>query len=276
MMPQKLLLCTDLDRTLIPNGEFPDNAVSRKRFAEFCALEQVRLVYVTGRHKKLVQEAIQEYDLPIPDYAITDVGTKIYHVQNQEWSLWEDWREEISTDWNGWTNMTIRQLLKSVSLLKAQEEDKQSRYKLSYYVTLPVDDVLLKAQIEAILELRGIKASLIWSVDDIEQVGLLDILPARATKLHGIKFLQKQLGYSQKEVFFSGDSGNDLPVLSSDVLSVLVANASEIVRYDAQTMAASAGNESTLFLASIQGDRHGNYVDGIMQGLEYFEFCNRK
>ena len=56
-----MLLCTDLDRTLIPNGDQPEHPAARKLFREFCRLPEVTLVYVTGRHQALVKQAIEEF-----------------------------------------------------------------------------------------------------------------------------------------------------------------------------------------------------------------------
>jgi HAD-superfamily hydrolase, subfamily IIB len=274
MMHHPLLLCTDLDRTMIPNGIQPDFPESRQYFSQWCRSEAVCLVYVTGRHKTLVEEAIASYHLPMPDYAITDVGTKIYKITDGHWQNWSDWEDEISGDWNGWDNAGIRRLLAPFSALKAQEEAKQNTYKVSYYVSPDENVNELLEQVGANLAENGIKASLVWSVDETQDIGLLDILPSEATKLHGIRFLRERLGFPKHKVFFAGDSGNDLPVLASDILSVLVANATEEVKQQAVNLAKQNGHASTLYLAKKQGRRNGNYVDGILQGLEYFEFCN--
>jgi len=46
-------------------------------------------------------------------------------------------------------------------------------------------------------------------------------------------FDAKQLGITRDHAVFAGDSGNDLPVLTSAIKSVLVANASAEVREEA-------------------------------------------
>ena len=60
-MSARLLLCTDLDRTLLPNGEQPESPQARTLFARLAARPGVTLVYVTGRHRALVQAALDEY-----------------------------------------------------------------------------------------------------------------------------------------------------------------------------------------------------------------------
>ena len=84
-MIQPLLICTDLDRTLIPNGEQPESPEVRPLFRQLVSNSQINLAYVTGRDKTLVQEAIAEYELPIPNFVIADVGSTIYEIKNNQW-----------------------------------------------------------------------------------------------------------------------------------------------------------------------------------------------
>ena len=135
----RLLLCTDMDRTIIPNGAQSENVLARKQFAQFCSLPQVTLVYVTGRHQKLVKQAIKNYSLPDPDYAITDVGTIIYYIENRQWNEFIEWNNEIDKDWNGKDHAYLKALFLDIPELKLQEIDKQNIHKLSYYVSLHVD-----------------------------------------------------------------------------------------------------------------------------------------
>ena len=73
-----LLLCCDLDRTVIPNGEQTESVSARALFHKLTAQDQVTLAYVSGRDKSLLRSAIERYQLPIPNFAIGDVGTTIY------------------------------------------------------------------------------------------------------------------------------------------------------------------------------------------------------
>ena len=57
-MSERLLICTDLDRTLLPNGVQPESPGARRRFAALASRPEVTLVYVTGRHRALVEQAI--------------------------------------------------------------------------------------------------------------------------------------------------------------------------------------------------------------------------
>jgi hypothetical protein len=108
-------------------------------------------------------------------------------------------------------------------------------------------------------------------VDEQRDVGLLDVLPERASKLHAIRYLMDRHGYSKRRVVFCGDSGNDLNVLTSDLQAVLVKNASEKVRREARESVIAKGRPETLYLA--EGNflgMNGNYAAGVLEGLAYF------
>ena len=75
---QNILICSDLDRTIIPNGYQEESANARPVFRQLAEHANINLAYVSGRNKKLILDAIEEFDLPIPDYAIGDVGTTLY------------------------------------------------------------------------------------------------------------------------------------------------------------------------------------------------------
>ena len=90
-----VLLCTDLDRTLLPNGSQPESPGARALFHQLASHEQLTLAYVSGRDRALVEAAIEQYQLPRPDYVIADVGTSIYTVSGDEWQFWPTWHRLI-------------------------------------------------------------------------------------------------------------------------------------------------------------------------------------
>lgn len=267
----KLLLCTDMDRTIIPNGFQPEPPDARRELNAFCRRDDVRLVYVTGRHLSLVKQAIKNYALPLPDFAITDVGTKIYQIGKGSWQQMADWEVEIDKDWHGKTHAQLKALLKPVSELRLQESSKQNTHKLSFYLPLYLDKDTIIRRVEAFMTEAGVEASVLWSVDEPKNIGLLDVLPKHATKLHAIEFLQQKLGYSLEEVVFAGDSGNDLPVLTSHIQSVLVANASADIKQAAVQLSEHNGHASALYLANNEPlSNNGNYAAGVLQGVAHF------
>jgi HAD superfamily hydrolase (TIGR01484 family) len=229
------------------------------------------LAYVSGRHRALVEEAIAEYTLPLPDFVIGDVGTTIYQVQDGDWHEWPDWHQVIGVDWAGHNASELRAMLAPLAELTPQEEAKQNRYKLSYYALALADPQPLLSEVRVRLEAEGIRANLVWSIDEAADCGLLDVLPAGASKLQALEFLCSKLGIDHAHAVFAGDSGNDLEVLAGPLMSVLVANASEDVRQQATELAADQGNAGSLYLARGEaGGMNGNYSAGILEGLAYF------
>ena len=82
-MSERYLLCTDLDRTLLPNGLQPESACARPLFRKLVSHPEVHLAYVSGRSLELVLQAIAKWDLPRPDFILGDVGSSIYEQAGQ-------------------------------------------------------------------------------------------------------------------------------------------------------------------------------------------------
>jgi sucrose-6F-phosphate phosphohydrolase len=271
-MNEQILLCTDLDRTLIPNGPQQESPQAREHFHRVCASPRLTLAYVSGRHQALVEEAIAQYALPQPDYVVGDVGTTIYQVEDaQNWRHLSEWEAHIGSDWAGHSHGELAGLFDDLADLQLQEQSKQNRFKLSYYVPLQADRDGLDAEVKLRLQAAGVNATRVWSVDEPAGTGLLDVLPATATKLHAVEFLIQVLGFSLANTVFSGDSGNDMPVLVSPVHAVLVNNAQPEVCEEAISLAQAQHNRDALYLATggYLG-MNGNYSAGILEGLAHY------
>jgi HAD superfamily hydrolase (TIGR01484 family) len=260
-----------MDRTILPNGPQPESPHARERLAHVAAHEEVTLAYVTGRNRELVESGIREFDVPPPHYVIGDVGTSIFRIGPDGWEPLEGWSHEIAQDWQNVTREDLADQLKDITSLQLQEPDRQGRFKLSYYTSSRVDRDTLLELVRCRLMWRGVNASLIWSVDEERDLGLLDILPKHATKLHAIRFLMRTMGFEEARTVFAGDSGNDLPALTSELQAVLVRNAPEDVRLEALRRSVEARRTDRLYLAS--GDflgMNGNYAAGVLEGLAHF------
>lgn len=266
-MFEPILLATDLDRTLLPNGKHPESPLARSRFRQFVARPELTLVYVTGRDRELVREAIADYDLPQPHFVIADVGTSLYEIDNGDWHLRDDWQQRLMTKWHDCDAAQLAATLESISGLRMQEVSKQSALKLSYYAPALDNPGELLAQVRERLASTGADTYLVWSVDETTNTGLLDVLPAGAGKLTALDYLREQLGIAIDKTIFAGDSGNDMEVLVSDIPSVLVANADEVVRAEAL----ARGDHNTLYLAKggLAG-MNGCYSAGILEGVIHF------
>ena len=266
-----VLLCSDLDRTILPNGAQPESPQARPLLRAIARHPELTLVYVSGRHLGLLQQAIADYDIPLPDYAIGDVGSTIYEVKAGQWHPWTDWEDEIAFDWRGVSHDELAELFADIEALKLQEPEKQNTHKLSYYTSVNIERQELFETMYSRLDEQGVGASLIWSVDEEAGAGLLDVLPKSATKLGAIRFLMRRKGFTEKNTVFAGDSGNDLPVLLSGLQSVLVKNAhQDVVDELRQKMDCSAIKDKFYFARGGVMGMNGNYSAGVLEGLVHF------
>ena len=268
---QKILICSDLDRTLIPNGYQEESAPARPVFRRLAEHRDISLAYVSGRDRKLILDAIEEFYLPMPDYAIGDVGTTLYRVIDGDWQLSEDWSDEIAQDWKGLSWEGLLEFFEDMDELRLQEPEKQNQYKLSFYTDQNVAYQKLMKHIRLVLAQRDVRANIIWSVDEISGNGLLDIIPARASKLQAIRFLMQQEQFSADRTVFAGDSGNDLDVLTSGLQAILVKNAMDEVRNKATETLSRRHLSKCLYIpkGNFYG-MNGNYAAGVIEGLVHY------
>lgn len=273
---RRILLCSDMDRTLLPNGPWPESPEARPLLRRLAERSEVELVYVTGRDKGLILDAIREYELPLPRRVVGDVGTTIYAVSSDadgiRFAPSEEWKRAIGGDWNDMDREALAALFEDLDGIRLQEPEKQNEFKLSYYAAPDLDSDALIREMETRMNARRVRSNLIWSIDEEKELGLLDVLPRSANKLHAVRFLMEQLGYGEDDVVFAGDSGNDLNALTGGLSAVLVANAAEEVRRSARETLAAKGKSDCLYLA--RGDflgMNGNYGAGVLEGLAHFQ-----
>jgi hypothetical protein len=268
---KKILLCTDLDRTIIPNGLQEESAQARPLLRRLAERPDIYLAYVSGRDKNLILDAIEEFCLPVPAYAIGDVGTTLYKIINGNWQPSDAWAHEIGQDWKGLDREQMVELLADIKALRLQEPEKQNRHKLSYYCDQHIDHRKTALNIQGRFARQGVGANIIWSIDELHEIGLLDIVPTRANKLHAIQFLMRQEQFPDARTVFSGDSGNDLDVLTSGLQAILVKNAARDVRQEAiETLAAKQMTNRLYVSRGNFFGMNGNYAAGVMEGLVHF------
>lgn len=268
---QKVLICSDLDRTVIPNGFQEESAQARPVLRQLAEHPDIFLAYVSGRDRKLILDAIEEFYLPMPDFAIGDVGTTLYRIIDGSWQVSEDWCNEIAQDWSGLGWEELAEFYEDVEELRLQEPEKQGQYKLSFYTDLNVDHRQLIQNIHFILAEKGVRAGIIWSVDEVKAIGLLDITPACAGKLQAIQFLMQQERFPKERTVFAGDSGNDLDVLISGLQAILVKNATDDVRKEAFEKLSRQQMTNCLYVSkgNFYG-MNGNYAAGLLEGLVHY------
>ncbi|EKD76364.1 MAG: HAD-superfamily hydrolase, subfamily IIB [uncultured bacterium] len=268
--PLRLLAC-DLDCTVLPNGTEPLSLGAVPAFAAFVQRPDVHLVYASGRDIHLVQNVVTEFNIPLPDSLISDVGTTLYHRVNGQFIIDDSWSRVIASDWHGYTGNDIAQFINDIPNIRLQPPAKQNRFKLSYFTSVSIDHVQLISDVQQRLQAKGIKAAVIFSIDEVVRTGLLDILPAGATKRHAVDYLRTQLGLSIDQVVYAGDSGNDLEPLTSGYKSILVNNAAPAVKTEVRQLAKNRNVLDKIYFAhGGYQNMNGNYVAGILEGLEKF------
>ncbi len=264
-------IATDLDRTLIPNGKQKYDG-SMDLFEKIIKRKDLKLAYITGRDIELIKGAIKKYNIPVPDYAIASVGTRIFSFKSfKKIKEYKGWFKFIKKNTLRWNINKFKKSLKNIKGLRLQESSKQDMYKLSYYVDLDKKNEVLNSVKKIIRELCS-DAEVVYSEDYPEKRGLLDILPKIATKKGALDYLIEKLKLDKSEVLFCGDSGNDYLMLVSGYNAVLVKNSPENIKKKVKAERKKQGTLKNLYVAKNQKKigLNGNYVSGIIQGLRYF------
>lgn len=278
----RLLLCTDMDGTLCPNGSAREAPAARELLRTLVERVPLTLAYVTGRDKRRVREAIEHWNLPWPDFVVADVGTTVLEagheqpIETGQWHADDSWHERHREHWIWREGESPETLLDGMDGVSRQEPDRQSSFKGSWYVTPQTDRAWLDGSVGERLQRAGVRGTQLFSHDPHDGRGLLDLVPEGAGKLGAIEHLRKRHGFEQRDVVFCGDSGNDLDVLTSELPSVLVANADEPTREAALEGVRDTHNEPTLYLATGTGelarsfDLDGNFAAGIVEGVLHY------
>jgi hypothetical protein len=263
-----MIIATDLDRTLFPNGEQEYDG-SMDRFTELTNPSDFHLVYVTGRNERQILEGMDQFSAPPPEYAVAEVGTKVYRFSDG--TLEEDpgYIDYIESKTGIWDPEKFKESLRWTEEIRLQEEEHQNRFKLSYYID-PGSAEKAVEEVHSRLEALNADFNLIYSVDETKNIGLLDVLPTHANKLEGLEYVRQKLGADKEEVVFCGDSGNDLIPLTSGYKAVLVRNALDEVRKQVEEEADRRGIRDRIYFARGTDGLNGYYVSGVIEGLEHF------
>lgn len=266
----RLYLATDLDRTLFPNGAQPaDDCMTELK--EALRQHQIGIIYVTGRNRGQILEGMETYNPPPPDYAIAEVGTRIYRVDAdtrtfQPLDRYINHLQQVSPSWD---RSAIESRLREEPGLILQSPENQNPFKISFHCQ-PDDLDALRRAIHGLLTPLTRDFQVIGSVDETTCQGLVDLLPGKANKLHALEFLRQELGLEQEQIIYAGDSGNDLEPLASGYRSILVANATDAVRQSVLELSGEAGTRDSLYLARPDRGLNGCYYSGILLGLRHY------
>ena len=219
------ILATDLDRTLLPNGPWPADPGAIELFNRMTTEQGVLVVYVTGRNLDLTERAIREFGVRFPDVLCGDVGTTIRRYEQGDWQFDPGWSEHVRRQSPRWDADRIRAAVADIAGLREQEPEHLNAFKQSYYADHDRGEAIL-AEVAKRVEGHFDEVS-IYSFDPQDGKGLLDFLPASATKRTALEYVAEAFGASHSEVVFCGDSGNDIFPLTAGFRGVMVRNADD-------------------------------------------------
>jgi HAD superfamily hydrolase (TIGR01484 family) len=264
------LLVTDLDGTIIPHGDAPEQSDAIELFrAAVIGDPDLVLMYVTGRHHELALAGICEHRLPLPKALGCDVGTALYWRDGENWRLDEDYRALMAQKLGkprpvgaGWSE--IDRLLEDVPDIHLQPAQRQSQFKRSYYISPAATSAAVLNRWRARLDENSWSLHLVASVDPAGGLGLLDCLPAGVDKSTCLEYVRQQLGAAPDRTVFAGDSGNDVAALLSGNLAIVMGNAPAAVKDTVRSEAKARDWLDRIHFA------HSDCTAGVVDGMRRF------
>lgn len=226
------------------------------------------VVYVTGRNLALTEKAIAEFEVRHPNILCGDVGTSIRRWENGGWTFDDGWVSHVKKASPAWSADAIRDAIADVPGMREQEAEHLNQFKQSYYVTHELKDQVLQAVDERV---KGkFDEVIIYSFDSQDGKGLLDLLPASATKQTALEFVAEAHGVAKSDTVFCGDSGNDIFPLTAGFAGVLVRNADEqLVASVKAAMDKDPELRAYFAKGGFQG-LSGYYTSGVIEGACHY------
>jgi hypothetical protein len=262
------ILATDLDRTLLPNGSWEHDSEAIELFNELTQKNDVLVVYVTGRNLALTEQAIKQYGVRYPNILCGDVGTSIRKYDNGKWLFDDGWTELVRSKSPRWDATAIKNTVAGIDGIRQQESEHLNQFKQSYYVEHKQRDRVLR-QVDALIKGRFDEV-IVYSFDSQEGKGLLDFLPAGATKQTALEYVAEEYGAAKEDIVFCGDSGNDIIPLTAGFRGVLVKNADDqLVKNVKQAMSQNPELKVYFAKGGFKG-LNGYYTSGVIEGAYHY------
>jgi HAD superfamily hydrolase (TIGR01484 family) len=258
------ILATDLDGTLIPLDGHPANQADLITLAKLLQEHAMGLIFVTGRPYPSVMQVMQSAKLPHPEWILCDVGTSIYERDKTgNYQLLHAYQDHLDTIAGNVSRQAVVEALAGQVDIELQSTDNQRPHKISYQCDAAVIDDAISAISDRLNEQLPTWHAL-SSVDPFDGRGLIDILPAGASKAHGLLWLAQHANMDPSAIIFSGDSGNDLAALTAGFRAIVVGNAAPSVVAEVKQQLGARKLSHRLYLAK------NDASSGVLQGLHHF------
>lgn len=220
-------LMLDVDGTLIPYdyAAIPSDKVA---YAIKRAQEKVTVCLVTGRSLRFVEHILQKLDLKT-GFAVVNNGAQVFNLRTNDLLYDQPINKEDVQE-----IIAIFQKENLPFYLKQDETDlsyQEAPFKIGtplkrgYMVFM--DEILSREKAESILQQCSHLSNITIHKtrhNHPDKYGI-NITHAKATKLHGIHVVAKELGIATEEIIGVGDSYNDFPLLMACGLKVAMENA---------------------------------------------------
>ncbi|MCA9241314.1 MAG: malto-oligosyltrehalose trehalohydrolase [Planctomycetales bacterium] len=259
------VLATDLDGTLLPLDDHPENSQDLAELASGLAARGGPLIYVTGRHIESVLHAIDQHGLPSPDEILCDVGSSLYERDPAGvYRPNEDYAQDLEALIAGLPISQLRSELSDLPHLRLQEDEKQGRFKLSFYTNAQLLAESVAAVEDRLARLQA-PYRVIASVDPFNGDGLVDLLPQSVSKAGALGWWAQRNQLAEDQIVFAGDSGNDLAALTHGFRAIVVGNADRRLAREVSQRHRAAGWQDRLCLAKQMA------TSGVLEGCRWFE-----
>lgn len=250
-------LATDLDGTLIPLASHAEHVADLQKLGQVIQQHSLMLLYATGRHPASIFEAMSQYQLPIPEWAICDVGTTILkRTPDGTFESEPAYERQLAELSNHFPAEDVRLLCECVQFARLQEQEKQGRFKVSFYTEVGQLSQATSA-IKTLLQNALADWNVISSVDPFTNDGLIDVLPEGVSKAYAIEWWRQNHGLECRQIAYAGDSCNDLAALTAGYHGIVVANAADDLREQLKEFADS----QSLFYSKSKA------TSGVLEGL---------
>jgi sucrose-phosphate synthase len=242
---RKSAIFSSIDHTLLGDSE------GLGQFVHFVRENRKKFLFgiATGRRLDSALAVLKKHHIPMPDILITSLGTEIYYAPQLIADI--AWTYHID---HLWTPQVLRRIIAGLPGLTPEAKREQSRFKLSYVydsnIAPPMEEIL------TLLRQQELSANATLSFGQF-----LDIVPARASKGHALRYVARQWNIPLERILVIGGSCADEDMLRGNTLGVVAANRH---REELSTL----GDTEQIYFAERP------HAGGILEAVEHYDFLN--